>query len=112
MKENIFAFLFMIFSIFGFIFIRSYFIEKADFENKLEGILKDKKITPRGFYDLYVYDSKLDKIKKQNYYNLSTFDKIQVGDSILKKNNSWYIQVYRNSGKGYQFLDSFNVGRW
>jgi hypothetical protein len=111
MKENIFAFLFMIFSIFGFIFIRAYFMDKADFENKLEGIIKDKKKASRGFYNIYVYDSKSNKTEKKQYFNTLTFYKIQVGDSILKKDNSWYIQVYRNSSNGYQFLDSFRVDR-
>jgi hypothetical protein len=98
-------------SLIAFIFIRSYFIEKADFQNRLEGILRDKKKASRGFYDIYVYDKNLNKTIKKEYNNISTYYKIIIGDSVIKKNNSLYIQVYRNFGKGYQFVDSFGIGR-
>ena len=73
------------------------FVQQSNFEN---------------IVDLYIFDKNQNKTIEKNYNKMSTFDTLKIGDSVIKNANSWHIQVYRNSGNGYQFVDSFGIGRF
>jgi D-mannonate dehydratase len=105
------TFLLFIVLIFAFIFIRSHYLLQADYKNKLQGIIVDTKSAKRGSLWLYVYSDEKKMTIKKAYLNLNMYESVKIGDSIIKNNNSWHIQVYRNFGKRYQFVDSFGIGR-
>jgi hypothetical protein len=112
MKNDLAAIVLFMAMFLAAIFIPAHFREKADYKERVEGILKDKKDGSRGFYYLYIFDKNQNKTIERSYNRMSTFDTLKIGDSVIKNANSWHIQVYRNSGNGYQFVDSFGIGRF
>ncbi len=109
-KEIIFLSISILFLI--ALFIRGCIIEKSKFQEKASGILLNLEKAGRGSYRFKLFDPELKSVKDHVYENVDKFETLQVQDSIVKDNQSFYLKVYRKKNGVYLFIDSFEVAHW
>lgn len=103
---------------FAFIFIRAAYLNKIQFEEKVEGILQYKSMGERGVLTIKVYNSKNTSLSKyiyssmSEYDNIGIYDKLKISDSVFKHFNSHILYIYRKRKDAYILIDSFNIKFW
>ena len=117
-KKKLYIFISVVILFLAFIFIRSAYLYKIEFEEKVEGILKDKKIGSRGVFTIKIYNSQYSSSSKYSYHNrydddnIAVYEKLKIGDSLFKPFNSHIVNIYRKRKDTYIFFDSFNIKVW
>lgn len=102
----------------AFLFIRTAYLYKIEFEEKVEGIVQDKRMGSKGVFTIEVYNSKNASLSKYGYHNkydddnVAVYDKLKIGDSLFKHSNSHIVSIYRKRKDVYVFFDSFNIKVW
>ena len=111
-KKKLYIFIAFIVLFFAFVFIRAAYLERIQFEEKVEGILLDKKKGSRGSYIIKVFAIKSNNNMEYVYNKFSNYGKLEIGDSIFKNFNSHIVNVYRKKNGTYIFFHSFSISRW
>lgn len=84
--------------------IRGYFMDKKQFKGNINGIVITKQDGSKGSFTLSIrhsFDS-----SNHVFNGMEFFDVINVGDSIQKNGNSYFVNLYRKN----KFIDSFKIG--
>jgi hypothetical protein len=117
-KRALIIFVIVIILVVAFLFIRSAYLNKIQFEEKVEGILQDKSIGKRGKFTIKVYNSKNASLSKYiyssiyEYDHIGIYDKLKISDSVFKHFNSHIFYIYRKRKDAYVLIDSFNIKFW
>ena len=117
-KKKLYIFISVVILFLAFIFIRSAYLYKIEFEEEVEGILLNKKLGKKSLITIEVFNAKTISLTKYHYHNkyeyadISTYEKLQIGDSLFKHSNSHIVKLYRKKKDGYVYIDSFNIKVW
>jgi hypothetical protein len=113
-KKWLYIFITFVILFFAFVFIRTNYLSQIQFEEKIEGILLTKKMGSRNVFYIEVYNSKDTSSSEYGYQNkygddnISSFEKLQIGDSLFKQFNSHVVHIYRKGkSDSYVFFGSF-----
>ncbi len=117
-KRTLIIFAIVMILVVAFLFIRTAYLYKIQFEEKVEGILLNKKLGKKSLITIEVFNAKTISLTKYYYHNkyeygdISTFEKLQIGDSVFKHSNSHIVKLYRKKNDVYVYIDSFNIKVW
>lgn len=111
-KRTLIIFVIVGILVIAFLFLRGAYLERIQFEEKVEGILLYKKKGSRGSYIIKVFDIKSNNNLEYVYNNFSNYGKLEIGDSIFKDFNSHIVNIYRKKNGTYIFFHSFSISRW
>ena len=116
-KRKLYIFIILVILFFAFVFIRAAYLNKIEFEEKIEGILVKKNLQSRNDFRIKVYNATT-KTSSHYYYdnkqdedNIPPYEKIEIGDSVFKDFNSHIVNVYRKKNGTYTFFYSFSIDR-
>lgn len=117
-KRTLIIFAIVMILVVAFLFIRAAYLNKIQFEEKVEGILQYKSMGERGVLTIKVYNSKNTSLSKYIYSSMSEYDhigiydKLKISDSVFKHFNSHILYIYRKRKDAYVLIDSFNIKFW
>lgn len=91
-KHWIFLGLFIVFIITSVIW--GYHVDKKMYKEKANGILLKIKIGGDGTTMIELYNSNVHDSTKHLYNNVESFNILDIGDSIVKNSNSYFLNVF------------------
>jgi hypothetical protein len=94
------------------LFVRGCYVNNQEFKEEANGILMNVKKGSRMSYFIYLYNSNTKTTNRYNYDINKGFEKLIIGDSIVKVKNSFFLKVYTKRNGIYLFKESFEIDHW
>ena len=94
------------------LFINGFFINNKEYTEKINGIVLGKKIGSKGSVILYLRNLKISDSIRYSFGGRRLFDNISIGDSILKKENTYLLFLYKKRETMYILSDSIEINHW
>ncbi len=87
-------------------------MDKRHFEEQINGLVLEKSEGSRGSVILCIKPSSdLDSIEF-SFGGYELYSSIQIGDSVVKKRNSYSLYLYKKKKYTYELYDSIEIYHW
>jgi hypothetical protein len=95
------------------LFINGFFVDRRKYIMKVDGIVSGKVKGSKGSIILQLKKKEsLDSTKFWFSADTPTYSEIEIGDSVVKPSNSYFLFLYKKDNFKFHFVDSIEIHHW